>query len=133
MIRIFACTITALLFTAALPSAQAPAGTPGTVTLSRADYDRLLDLASARPRGADTAPVAAALTRADMRVRADGASARASVRLDGEAFRPGVSKVTLITNATLLDARMDNRSLPVVAEGASHVALVTGPAVFSAS
>ncbi len=80
------------------PSALAqgvPQGTPGTVTMSRADYDRLLDLSARRPP-VDTAP-AAALTRADIRVRADGPSARATMRVDGEVFRPGVAKVMLIS------------------------------------
>ena len=113
--------------------ARAPLGVPGTVTLSRGDYDRLVDLAS-RPRsGTDQAPVAAALTRAEIRVRVDAAAARATMRLDGQAFRQGVSKLTLIGNAVLLDARMDNRPLPVAAENGTHVAFVTGPSTFSAT
>lgn len=110
-----------------------PAGTPGTVTLSRTDYDHLLDLAGTRPARPDLPPVAAALSRADIRVRANASSARATMRVDGQAFREGVSKVTLIRNATLLDARMDGRPLPVIADGAAHVALVTGPSTFSAT
>lgn len=137
MFRTFACALLASVVWAAAPAAQdaarIPAGLPGTVTLTRVDYDRLLDLASARPRGPDIAPVGAALTRADIRVTVAGASARATMRVDGEAFRPGVSKVVLIKNATLLDARMDARPLPVIAEGGAHVALVNGPATFSAT
>jgi hypothetical protein len=53
--------------------------------------------------------------------------------VDGEVFRAGMAKVMLIKNATLLDARMDNRPLPVIAEGGGHVALVTGPGTFSAT
>ena len=116
------------------PSAFAqgvPQGAPGTVTMSRAEYDRLLDLATRKPV-VDTAP-AAALSRADIRVRVAGPSARATMRVDGEVFRPGVAKLTLIKGATLLDARMDNRPLPVVAESGGHVALVTGPGPFSAT
>src|SRR5262249_19477167 len=117
----------------AAQDARIPPGLPGTVTLTRTDYDRLLDLASVRPRGADQAPVAAALTRADIRATVAGGSARATMRVDGEAFRPGMSKVVLIKNATLLDARSDARPLPVIAEGGAHVALVAGPATFSAT
>jgi hypothetical protein len=116
------------------PSALAqgvPQGPAGTVTMSRAEYDRLLDL-SMRRLPVESAP-AAALTRADIRVRAAGQSARATMRVDGEVFRPGVAKVTLIKGATLLEARMDNRPLPVVAESGGHVALVMGPGAFSAT
>ena len=55
------------------------------------------------------------------------------MRVDGEAFRQGVSKLTLIGSAVLLDARMDNRPLPVAAENGAHVAFVTGPSTFSAT
>ena len=113
--------------------ARVPPGAPGTVTLSRAEYDRLLDLASSKPPRPELAPVAAALTRADIRVRVDAGTARATMKVDGEAFRPGVSKVTLIRNATLLEARMDNRALLLVAENGAHVALITGPSTFSAT
>ena len=55
------------------------------------------------------------------------------MRVEGEVFRPGVAKVTLIKGATLLEARMDNRPLPVVAESGGHVALVMGPGAFTAT
>jgi hypothetical protein len=109
-----------------------PPGGPGTVTLSRADYDRLLDLSIRKPVPVETTP-AAALTRADIRVRVAGASARSTMRLDGEVFRAVVARVPLIKGATLLEARMDNRPLPVVAEANAHVALVQGPGPFSAT
>jgi hypothetical protein len=110
---------------------RGPQGGPGTVTMSRTEYDRLLDLSSRRPV-IDSAP-AAVLSRADIKVRVAGPSARATMRVDGEVFRPGVAKVTLIKGATLLEARLDNRPLPVVAESGAHVALVTGPGAFSAA
>ena len=109
-----------------------PQGGAGTVTMSRTEYDRLLDLAGRKPATADTTP-AAALTRADIRVRVAGPSARATMHVDGEVFRAGMAKVTLIKNATVLEATMDNRPLPVIAEGGGHVALVTGPGAFAAT
>jgi Carboxypeptidase regulatory-like domain len=134
MSRTVGCTLLASLgFIASTAAQTIPAGGPNTVTLTRTDYDRLLDLANLRPRGADPAPVAAALTRADIRATAGGTAVRASMRVDGEAFRPGVSKVVLIKNATLLEARGEGRTLPIVAEGGAHVALVAGPAAFSAT
>ena len=134
MARAHSLTVVAAILagtTAFAQEGRAPLGVPGTVTLSRLEYDRLIDLASQPRGGADQAPVAAALTRADMRVRVDTATARATMRLDGQAFRPGVSRLTLIGNAVLLDARMDNRALPVLVENGTHVAFVTGPSTFS--
>src|SRR6185295_18858698 len=106
----------ALAVTQAAALAQGvPQGAAGTVTMSRTEYDRMLDLAGRKPAGVDTTP-AAALTKADLRVRVAGPSARATMQVDGEVFRAGVAKVMLIRNATLLDARMDSRPLPVIAE-----------------
>ena len=53
--------------------------------------------------------------------------------VNGEVFQTGSVKVPLISNATLLDARSTDRPLPLVAEGNAHVAVVTGPAAFSAT
>ncbi len=108
-------------------------GPAGTVTLSRAEYDRLLDLANRKPLIPDQAPVPAALTRAEIHVAVNGAVARSTMQVDGEVFRNGVAKVPLIKGATLLDARAENRPLPVVAEGDLHVALLAGPTTFSAT
>jgi hypothetical protein len=105
----------------------------GTVTLSRTDYDRLLDLTSRPPRLPDVPPLPAALTRADIRVRVAGGTVRATMTLDGEVFQAGAVKVPLITHAVLLDARATDGDLPLVAEGSSHMAVVSGPATFSAT
>ena len=107
-------------------------GPAGTVTLSRTDYDRLLDLASRQPRPPDAAPLPAALTRADISARVDAGVVRATMTVNGEVFQTGSVKVPLISNATLLDARSTDRPLPLVTEGNAHVAVVTGPASFSA-
>jgi hypothetical protein len=108
-------------------------GPAGTVTLSRTDYDRLLDLATRQPRPPDGAPLPAALTRADIRARVAGGAVRATMTVDGEVFQAGRVKVPLIANATLLDARSADRPLPLVTEGNTHVAIVAGPATFSAT
>ena len=136
MIRSFAFTVFAVALAAGPADAQdtrVPPGSPGTVTLTRSDYDRLLDLSGRRPAGPDLLPTAAALTRADLRVRIVGATARATMRVDGEVFRPGVNKVPLLKDATLLEAGMDNRALPIVVEGGTHIALINGPGPFSAT
>jgi hypothetical protein len=118
---------------AAAQDTPRPLGPAGTVTLSRPEYDRLLDLANRKPSPPDTAPVAAALTRVDISVRVDGSVARATMLVEGEVFRSGVAKVPLIKGATLLDARAENRPLPVVAEGDLHVAFLPGPTTFAAT
>lgn len=136
MNRLFAVAFTATLVSSAPGAAQeprVPVGPSGTVTLTRVEYDRLLDLAAQRPPTVDGLPTAGALTRADLRVRVADGVARATMRVDGEVFRPGVARVPLIKDATLLDAGVDSRALPIVTDGGTHVALVSGPATFSAT
>jgi hypothetical protein len=113
--------------------ASRPLGAAGTVTLSRTEYDRLLDLANRKPSLPDAPPVAAALTRADVSVRIDGPVARATMVVEGQVFRSGIAKVPLIKGATLLEARAENRPLPVAAEGDLHVAFLSGPTTFAAT
>ena len=118
---------------AASPVVAQDRGPAGTVTLPRPDYDRLLDLAGRQPRPPDGAPLPAALTRADIRVRVAGGAVRATMAIEGEVFQSGSVKVPLLTNATLLDARSADRPLPLIAEGNAHLAVVTGPGAFSAT
>ncbi len=96
-----------LTVTSTLAQERGPAG---TVTLTRTDYDRLLDLASRQPRPPDGAPLAAALTRADIRARVAAGIVRATMTVDGEVFQTGTVKVPLIKDATLLDARTGRSS-----------------------
>jgi len=133
MFRITTFTIVAVALVSAAGLAQTPAGAPGTVTLTRSEYDRLLDLSARRPGGPEIAPVSAVLARADVRVRVEGATARSTVRLEGEVLRSGIASVPLIKNATILDARLQNRPLPLVSQGGAHVALIAGPGPFTAT
>jgi hypothetical protein len=110
----------------------APPGGAGTVTLTRIDYDRLLELATKTRVSPNVPPVAAVLNRAEITVRIDAALARATVRIDGETYRSGITKVPLVKGATLIEARLADRALPMTAEGDTHVAMLTDPAPFSA-
>ncbi len=125
--------IATILAGAAAAGVAQERGPAGTVTLSRTDYDRLLDLAGGQPRPPDGAPLPAALTRTEIRVRVEAGVVRAAMTVEGEVFQTGAVKVPLIANATLLDARTADRPLPLLAEGNAHVAVVNGPATFSAT
>ena len=94
---------------AQLPATGA-AGPAGSVTISRPEYDRLLDLASRQPRPPEAAPIAGALTRADIRARVGAGVVRATMQVEGEVFRTGPAKVPLVAGATLIEARMAKRA-----------------------
>src|SRR5262247_2541317 len=74
-----------------------PNETPHAVTLSLTEYNRLIDLASRPPQGALVAPVAAVLASANLRVRVERDTARGVFAIAGDALRPGVSRVSLLS------------------------------------
>ena len=123
-----------VIMTAHAASAQQPPRpneTPRAVTLTLAEYNRLIDLASRPPQAQTTAPVAAVLASSDLRVRVDRDTARGVFTVNGDALRSGVSRVNLISGATLIDASAAGRPLPLVADGAAHTALIPGPGPFA--
>ena len=108
-------------------------GPSRSVTLSLVEYNRLTDLANRTPIAPPLAPIAAVLSNAELRVRVEGSTARGTVRLAGQVLRPGVSRVTLLSNATVLEANAEGRPLPMIVEGRSHEALLSGPGPFTAN
>jgi hypothetical protein len=126
-------TLAVWLLLAHVALAQQPpaAAAARSVTLSLAEYNRLIDLAGRPVPDARVPPVPAVLASADVRVRVDGEAARGVFQLAGEVLRAGVNPVHLISSATLVAATTAGRPLPLVADGQSHAALLTGPAPFA--
>ena len=137
MTRIRATTLTAILVTyahsAAAQQPPRPNESPRAVTLSLTEYNRLIDLASRPPQGPAAAPVASVLASADLRVRVEREIAHGVFNLTGHVLRAGVSRVSLLSGATLVDASAAGRPLPLIADGNAHTALLPGPGPFALS
>lgn len=114
-------------FGASLP---AP-GPPGTVTLTLAEYNRLSELAARKPTKVDTPPLPYALSRAAFKLRVENHSVVGTVDISGEVLETGPAKVPLTTGLTVLDARQSGSPLPLLQEGRTHAAILTGPSAFS--
>jgi hypothetical protein len=128
------CATAFIAATAHVASAQQPprpADTPRTVTLSVTEYNRLIDLAARPPQPQTAAPLAAVLSSADLRVRVERETARGVFAVAGDVLRPGVAKVALLNGATLVDATIAGRPLPLLAEGSAQTALLPGPGPFT--
>ena len=67
------------------------------------------------------------LASADLRVRVERDTARGVFTVTGDVLRPGVSRVSLLSGATLIDATAGGRPLPLIADGNAHTALIPGP------
>jgi len=127
--------LTALLLTLAAPvraqQPPRPVDPARSVTLSLAEYNRLIDLANRPPQGPAVPPVAAVLASATLRVTVDRDTARGVFDVNGDVLRAGINRVALLSGATLIDANAGGRPLPLVAEGNAHSALIPGPGPFS--
>jgi hypothetical protein len=98
--------------------------------LSLAEYNRLVDLANHPPPPPAPAPVSAAVGSADLRVRVDRETAQGVFTLAGDVLRAGITRVPLISAATLIEGTASDRPLPLSVEGAMHTALLPGPGPF---
>jgi hypothetical protein len=116
---------------AAAAVSPAPVVPAGSVTLSLAEYDRLVDLSSRPVRPPDVPPVGALLSRADLRVRVDGIAARGTFTIEGEVLRAGPTRVDLVSGGTVLDARAAGRPIPLLVDGRGHATVLPGPGPFS--
>ncbi len=123
----------ALLGAGRLRAAEGPLPTapPGTVSLPLGEYQQLLERAANPPLPAPAPPVPAVVSRAEVRARVSGGAVRGTVTLEGEVFRTGAVKVPLVSGATLLDARLAGRPLPLLLDKGEHAALLGGPLPFS--
>jgi hypothetical protein len=136
--------------------AQGPsASIPGTVTLTLAEYNRLLDRSSATIAGREDPPMPAVISRAEIDLRVNNGAARATIGLTGEVFRSGPTDVPLISGGTLIDAQLtsstptatrppgsitprggapggdDGRTLPLVYTNGRYKAILPGSASFA--
>src|SRR6185503_15982560 len=107
-----------------------PTETPRGVTLTLAEYNRLIDLSSRAPQP-PSPPLAAVLAAADLKVRVDGDTARGAFSVRGESFRNGVDRVRLLSGSTLIGATAPGRPVPLMSDGGSQFAIVPGPGPFT--
>src|ERR1044072_891751 len=84
---------------AALP-APAPSST-GSVTLTLAEYTRLMELAMRKPKTADGAPLPFVLSRAAFKLRVEEQSLLGSVDIAGNVLGKGAGKVPRTNRASL--------------------------------
>ena len=112
-----------------LPS-SAPAG---TVTLSLAEYNRLIELAARKPKTPDAPPIPFVLSQAAFKLRVEDQRVTGAVDIDGMVLDKRATKVPLTTGLTILEARQATSPLPLMQEGLSHAAILNGPGRFSVS
>jgi hypothetical protein len=107
-----------------------PVPDSGNVTLSLEEYNRLVELAAKTPKKPEIPPLNYSVKRADLKLRVENDSVRGTVELEGEVFKKGFAKVPLTMGMTVLDARQENKALPLQQEHGVQTAVLTGPGEF---
>lgn len=112
-------------------NASLPLPTTGNVTLTLAEYNRLVELASKSSKQRETPPLPYAIKRVDMKLHVSNETVLGALQLDGEVFSKGAAKVPLTTGLTILNARQEGKSLPLEEEGSVSMAILPGASEFS--
>src|SRR5260221_3723184 len=128
----------AIILTFALPLAaqqkeDGPAPTPGNVTLSLDEYNRLLALANRAGKKSEAPPLPYVLKHAEMKFHVVNDDVLGSIEFDGETLGTNVTKVPLASGMTILDARHGTKPLPLLLEGETHIAILPGESEFTVS
>jgi Carboxypeptidase regulatory-like domain len=105
--------------------------TSGNVTLPLDEYTHLLELAGKPKPQFETAPVPYALKRAELNLHVGSECVSGAMRLEGEVFSRGETKVPLSSGLTILNAHQDGRPLPLEQEGGTNIAVLPGGAEFA--
>lgn len=108
-------------------------GSPSTVTLSLAEYNRLVELSTRKPKTPDDIPLPYVLSHAVFKLRVENQTLVGTVDIDGSLLQKGAVKTPLTTALTILEAKQLNSPLPLMQEGANHSAILNGPGPFAVS
>src|SRR6185503_18236241 len=110
------------------------AGSPGTVTLSLAEYNRLVERATRKGKTTvDEVPLPFVLSHATFKLRVENQTLVGTVEIDGSLLQKGAVKTPLTTGLTILEAKQSTNPLPLLQEGPHHAAILNGPGPFAVS
>ena len=131
--RILAFACSALLLQAPLwaddrTSPPVPPG--GSVTIPLDEYNHLIELAGRTPRKTDVPPIPYVLKRAELKLNVASTGVMGKLRVEGEVFNKGITKVPLVSGVTIFDAQQNGKSLPLLQESGTHVAVLPGDSTF---
>lgn len=108
-----------------------PLPSSGNVTLTLAEYDRLVDLAAKNVKKHETPPVAYTIKHAELKLRAGNDAVLGTVLEEGEVFGKSAAKVPLASGLTILNARQLGHTLPLFEEGSMATAVLPGGQEFA--
>jgi hypothetical protein len=129
MIMVLLTSLNAMAADSATPTLPLP--TSGNVTLTLAEYDRLIDLAAKAAKKHEAPPIAYAIKHADLKLHVTNDAILGTVVEEGEVFSKGAAKVPLVNGLTIFNARQQGKALPLFEEGSMATAVLPGATEFS--
>src|ERR1043165_7105347 len=108
-------------------------GTPGTVTISLSEYDRLVERSTRKDKSPEAAPLPFVLSHAVFKLRVENQTLVGYVDIDGSLLEKGAVKTPLTSSLTILEAKQAGQPLPLLQEGSNHAAILNGPGPFAVS
>jgi len=127
--------IAVLMLCAVVATAQEksllPQPSPGNVTLTLDEFNRLNELANRPPKRADAPPLPYSLKNAELKLTAGANSISGTMQVRGEVLKKGVVAVPLMRGLTIFNARQEGKDLPLQLDGGVENAVLSGPAEFS--
>jgi len=108
-----------------------PVPSTGNVTLPLDEYTHLLELAGKPKPRLEAPPVPYTVNRANLNLRVNTECVSGSVRLEGEIFNKGETKVPLASGLTVLDAHQESKPVPLEQDAGTNTAVMPGPADFA--
>lgn len=115
------------------PQKVVPQSSPGTVTLTLAEYNRLVDLIARRPKLPEAAPLAFVLSRVAFKLRLEDEAVVGGLDVEGNVLQKGLTKVPLTRGLTILESQPSQKPLPLLQDGPSAAAVIDGPGPFAVS
>ncbi len=106
---------------------------PGMVTISLREYDRLVELSTRKTKAPETPPLPFVLTRAVFKLRVENQTLLGTVTIDGSSLYKGPVKAPLTTGLMVVDATQSGNPVPLLWEKGSHAAILSGPGPFGVS
>jgi len=106
---------------------------PGMVTISLREYDRLVELSKRQTNAPDSPPLPFVLSRAVFKLRVENQTLIGTVSIDGTSLNKGPVKAPLTTGLMVVDATQSGNPLPLLWERGNHAAILSGPGPFGVS
>jgi len=108
-----------------------PIPTAGNVTIPLDEYNHLLELAGKPVKKPELPPVPYVLSCAELKFGVKNDTVVGKLEIEGEVYSKNATKVPLTDGITIFDAHREGKTLAMLQEGGTHVAVLPGASPFS--